>query len=48
MTSMMRNDIIVAMEIEKPRKGYKGLPQEFLSAGSILAMDIPVYIQTVA
>lgn len=36
MTSMMRNDIIVAMEIENPRKGYKGLPQEFLPAGSIL------------
>ena len=36
MTSMMRNDIIVAMEIENPRKGYKGLSQEFLPAGSIL------------
>lgn len=36
MTPMMRDDIIVAMEIEHPRKGYEGLPQEFLPAGSIL------------
>lgn len=36
MTSMMQNDIIVAMKIEHPRKGYEGLSQEFLPAGSIL------------